>query len=213
METICRLFGVALLLFAQFPAVSAGPPERFQRAEKMFNERIPRLELKDATFEEALATIRKVWDAVHPGETFSVALIDFNLEGHELLHRPKFTVDWQNVTYGEALRDIAKLSHIEFEQNGALQSFTSTYGGEDWYYREFPLSDELLAKLEAHTGMNGKTPREIFTKLGIKFEPWMVSFRKNGVLLVANYQPQNEQIAGILHLVEQGFRISTSDSK
>ena len=71
---------LAAFLFLLLTAVGFAQPspteDSVRRAQAVATEVLPRLQFKNATFEDALAAIRRAWDERHPNDPLPVALTD-----------------------------------------------------------------------------------------------------------------------------------------
>lgn len=186
------------------------PDERTVRlAQAMMADTIPHLQLKGATFEEALAEIRKEWDQRHRGLPLPVGIREYFTSSDDSgLYR--ITLEMEDVPFVMALRYVAALSHRRlhcFDGLVALEGFD--FIGEGWNSRDYWVSSKVFEGLHLKRDSRAEEVRGAFERLGVKFEPWMkIGLTLEGDRLVAIGTNENlEQIAGILLLLENGFRL------
>ena len=183
-----------------------------KRSEAIYTESIPHLTISKAPLEDALAVIRRLWEQSHPKEPFPVGITDYQQTPEErMCDNPLVTLDLKNVPYIEALRAVGLLTFRRLlERNGMVQ-FEQITGRiiEDWSteIHELPprVRDSLGLPNEATTAQVQKA----FEKFGVKFEQGMTAglADSGSLLIVRNRAPQQQQIAGILLLLGNGFEI------
>ncbi len=206
-STILVLLFLASFAFAQSPS-----PAAIQRVDVLFSETIPLLSLKDATFDQALDSIRQVWNERHPDEPFPVGLTAFlPPEGYRKEYGARITLELKNVPYMEALLYIADLSGRRFSiRRGLPQVEHITWIEEDWVARIHHVTPEVLAGLQLHSDATPEDIRRALAAFGIKLEEWMKPRLMPGGtrLVLTSYVSQQEQLAGIITLLRNGFKIS-----
>jgi hypothetical protein len=176
-------------------------------------ETIKHLVLKEATLEEALQIIGHEWEQRRLGESLPVAISDFDPpEGPRSGYTARITLDLKNIPFIEALRYVAAMSDRQFNpKNGLVQLEGYPFSRmEDWSMRTHDVSPKALAKINREGGPAPVDVRRFFQNLGVKLEDWMkvVLIDEGRRIVVLSADPQQEQIAGILHLLGEGFTIS-----
>lgn len=203
-----------IFLFCVAGAKAQGMPsgESVRRAEVIATETIPRLELKEATFEEALKMIQRAWDERHPTEPLPIGLSDYQPpEGYRETQPARITLDLKNVPFLEALHYIGRLSgrHL-VSLGGVIQMERYRWIEEGWTTRVHEVTPKALAALHLKPDSSGEELRRGFQQLGVRLDDWMnLGMTPSGQgIFVHAYPSQQEQIAGILFLLNNGFRIT-----
>jgi hypothetical protein len=170
---------------------------------------IAEMDLKKATFEQALAIVRTEWERQYPTLDFPVSIADYerNQGGPPLI-----TMSLRDVPFIKALQYVGEASrrrlierpeHLTLEEMGLIV--------EDWVTKSHPVSEELLGRLGLG---NEPTPEDLasaYSKYGVKLADWMKLGYHDGFLVVLAFETQQEQIAGINLLLSQGYEITKSE--
>jgi len=190
----------------------APSPDAMRRAESLFIEVIPHLELKEATFEEAFGVIRRLWEEKHPGEMLPVGVTDFVANDNEDAkdYTAKITLDLKKIPFFEAFRYLAVLSNKEFlYHNGLLELRNVTQADEDWAPRVYEVTPAVLAALRLKPDSAEAEIRRALAKLGVELNPWMkLGVFEGRFLFVTGHRREQEQIAGVLFLLSKGYKIT-----
>jgi hypothetical protein len=203
---------VFLLLLSAVAAFATPPEDTVRRAQAIATETIPHLQLKDSTFEDALSAIRRAWEQRHANDSFPVAITDYQPpEGYRETSPARITLDLKNVPFIEALRYVGTLSGRRLiSVSGLVQLERHHWIEEDWVTRGHDVSLEALAALHLKPDSSLADLRRAFQQFGVKLDDWMkLALADSGrQLVVLSYQPQQEQIEGILFLLSNGFHIT-----
>ena len=201
-----------LLLTAAGFAQPSPTEDSVRRAQAVATEVIPRLQFKNATFEDALAAIRRAWDERHPNDPLPVALTDYQPpNGYRETNPARITLDLKNVPWIEALRYIGTLSGRRLiSLSGLVQLERHPWIEEDWITRAHDVAPAALAALHLKPDSSGDDLRRAFKQFGVQLDDWMKlgMIASGQQIVVLSYQPQQEQIAGILFLLGNGFHIT-----
>jgi hypothetical protein len=208
MKPISFLFLFAVGAFAQ----SAPTEKSVELAHAFATEAIPHLQLKDATFAESLATIRRAWVERHPNDSFPVAVTDYRpAEGYRETNPATITLDLKNIPFMEAVRYVGTFSGRSLiSVSGLIQLEGISWIQEDWITRAHDVTPAALAALGVRPNSPAEDLRRGFQQFGVTFENWMkvAPTTTGGQIVVLSYRAQQEQIAGILFLLGNGFRIT-----
>ncbi|HQW29866.1 MAG TPA: hypothetical protein PK529_11810 [Verrucomicrobiales bacterium] len=209
MKPITLVFLVFTVSAVAEPTPSA---DEVRRAQAMVTETIPHVHFTDIPFDDALTAIRGEWDQRFPNDPFPVALTDYRPpEGYRETNPARITLDLKNVPFIEALRYIGILSGRHLVSVSGLVILES-YGWieEDWSTRLHDVSPAALAALNLKSDSSSDDLRRAFKQFGVKVD----DLKKVGLvnsgqqIVVASYQAQQEQVAGILFLLGNGFSIT-----
>jgi hypothetical protein len=205
------------LASAAFAAPPSPPPPSdaaVRRVQSLYSETLPVLRLREVSLQEALDEVRTEWEKHHPKEIFPVTITDYRAvsSGAPYERVERITVDLSDIPYIEALQQLARLSRREIHAHGDIIQFESHDGiiVEDYISREFPASPELLAALGLKPESDSVAIRGAFERYGLEFNQYMkfVYIPSRQVLVAMCFQPQQEQIAGLLFLLRKGFHIA-----
>jgi hypothetical protein len=203
---------LSILLLVTASAFAQPSEATVRRAQALATDTIPRLQLKEATFEDALASIRRVWEQRYPNDPFPVGLTDYRPpDGYRETNAARITLDLKGIPFVEALRYIGTFSGRSLiSVSGLAQLERHSWIEEDWVTRAHDVSPEALSALHLKPDATGAELRRAFQQFGIKLDDWMkLGMTPTGKqVVVLSYQPQQEQIAGVLFLLTNGFRIS-----
>lgn len=183
-----------------------------KRSEALYTESIPHLTISKAPLEEALAVIRRLWEQSHPMDSFPVGINDYEQTPEERKgDNPLVTLELKNVPYIEALRAVGFLTFRRLlEKNGMVQ-FEQITGLiiEDWSTEIHPLPSAVRDSLRLSNEATPAQVQKAFENFGVRFEQGMMAALADSGkrLIVRNTAPQQQQIAGILLLLKNGFEI------
>ncbi|MBM3861741.1 MAG: hypothetical protein FJ395_19120 [Verrucomicrobia bacterium] len=142
---------VLLFLFCAtvMRAGSSMPADEVKQAEAFASETIPVFELKNATFEDALATVRRAWEQRHPEKSFPVLVTDYQPPDENRAANPaRMTMSLKNVPFIKVLQYIGSCSGRRLIPRGQFfQMESHPWIEEDWVYRSQDVTVELLAHL------------------------------------------------------------------
>jgi hypothetical protein len=190
------------------------PPseDAMRRAQAVATEKIPRLHLEGTTFDETLTIIRSAWEERHPNESLPVAVTDYEApEGYREKNVAYITLDLKNLTFIEALQYIGDLSGRRLRTvRGLVHLEGKSWIEEDWETRVHDISPAALAALRLKANSSDADVRRAFQQFGVKFDDWMNLHLIDSArqVVIRSYKPQQEQIAGIIFLLGNGFRIA-----
>lgn len=205
--TILALAFLASVAFGQSPS-----PASIKRADALVSETIPHLSLKNATFEQALDSVRIAWNERHPTEPFPVGLTAFlPAQGYREEYPAHITLDLKDVPFIEALLYIADLSGRGFRVRQGLPQFEDvTWIEEGWVTRIHDITPNVLASLKLLPSSSVEDIRRAFAELGVNLEDWMkpTLLADGSRMALTSYDSQQEQIAGIITLLRSGYKIS-----
>jgi len=204
---------VFLLIFAVAVALAAPPPKAEQkRLKALIEETIPNLTLKDASFEEAIAEIQRAWKKSHPDDPLPIAITDWTKKEKEYIAYPQcITLELHDVPYLTAFHYIASASHTDFSLRHGLPTFDKRgWGAEDWGIKDYKVPPGALAALGLRAKSKPEEVRQALNKFGIELEGWMNPrlFDSGKTLVVKCLPEQHDQIAGVLLLLQKGFKIT-----
>ena len=205
---------IFLLIFAAAAALAAPPPKAEQRQLKaLVEETIPNLTLKDASFEEAIAAIQSAWKKRHPDDPLPIAITDWTKKEKEYIKSSpeRITLELHDVPYLTAFHYIASASQTAFSLRHGLPKFDKRgWGAEDWVTKQYKVPPGALAALGLSAKSKPEEVRQALNKFDIELEDWMnpVLLEAGKSLVVTCLPEQHDQIAGILLLLQKGFKIT-----
>jgi len=140
---------VLLFLFCA-TVMRAGPSmtaDEVKQAEAFASETIPVFELKNATFEDALATVRRAWEKRHPEKSFPVLATDYQpTDESRAKSSAHITMSLKNVPFIKVLQYIGSCSGRRLIPRGQFfQMESRSWIEEDWVYRSHDITVEVLA--------------------------------------------------------------------
>lgn len=203
---------LTLFVLASFALAQSPSPVAVQRADALVTETIPHFSLKNATFQEALDSVRLAWNERHPDEPFPIGLTAFlTPQGYRAEYPAHITLDLKDVPYIEALRYIADLSGRGFRVRQGLPQFEHvTWIEEGWVTRIHEITPVVLTGLKLRSDSSVDDIRQALAGLGVTLEDWMkpILIAGGSHLGLTSYNSQQEQIAGIITLLGNGYKIS-----
>lgn len=206
MKTFFTLF--LLILFIPLRAEKVPPVTTI--SEALRTSKIAKLELNNATFENALAVVRTEWERQHPTLDFPVSIANYEKgQGYPTL----ITMSLREVPFIKAIQYIGETTRRRLIERPEL--LTLEEAGlivEDWITKSHPASEELLGRLGLGKHPTAADLTSAYARYGVKLSDWMKISYHNGSIIVFAYEPQQEQIAGINFLLSQGFKITKDES-
>ncbi|QQL44096.1 hypothetical protein [Sulfuriroseicoccus oceanibius] len=179
-------------------------------SKALHSSKVPELVLEKSTFEDALALVRAEWNRQHPTLDFPVALAEYERDrGHPDL----ITVSLRDVLFIDALRSLGVVANRRLTEKSELLTF-SDYGliVEHWITKSYRVTESLLRKLKLGRNPTGEELVAAYRRYGVILEDWMsISHQADEGLIVTALEKQQDQIAGINHLLAQGFTIHKAD--
>jgi len=148
------------------------PKPLFKSTQAFVAERLPEINLKDASFDEAIAELERVWTKQFPELEFPIAEIEYErVEGKRGDIESSITLSLRDLPYYEAFKYIAILSGRSIKNvNNLIVAEQGVWIEESHLStRVVPVSKKALEFLEITREMKSK---EIMTKLesvGIRF--------------------------------------------
>jgi hypothetical protein len=178
-------------------------------SEALRSSKIAKLELTKATFEDALALIRAEWERQHPALDFPVALAQYERDQG---YPPLVTMSVHEVPFIKALQYVGESSRRRLVKRSDLLTFED-FGLiiEDWITKSHPASEDLLTKLGIGKHPTAEELASAYAHYGVQLDDWMKLGYHDGFIIVFALDEQQEQIAGINHLLSHGFKITKGE--
>lgn len=154
--TILALFATA------FAVAQTNVPPVVLRSEALYQEKIVDLVLTNASLEESVSMIRKIWEHHYPNDTFPVGLTNYSVLTDETgrTPRPLIAIHLKNIPYIEALHYIAVLANRRLiETRGMVQLEEPAWIKEDWHTCAYEMTPILLERLGLTLSSVSAVPR------------------------------------------------------
>ena len=181
------------------------------RSESLVREKIAHIVLENAPLKEALKTVGKQWEQVHPGESFPIGLTNYEREDFKNYGAdPRITLDLKDVSYFEVLQLIGRLIYHDVDfRNGYVQIMQRVGITEDWTTKVYRVDENIIAGLGLKPDSTAKEVQHAFESFGVVFGPGMKAENfDNHRLVVTNHLGEVPKIEGILCLLRTGFKIT-----
>ena len=204
-----KLFLSLLSVVGLLPLQAEEVPPVQAISEALRTSKIAKFELKRATFDEAFGKIRAEWERQHPALDFPVSLAQYERDQG---HPPLITMSLHEVPFIKALQYVGESSRRRLVKRSDLLTFED-FGLiiEDFITKSHPASEDLLSKLGV-----GKHPADqelaaAYADYGVQLADWMKIGYVDGFIVAHAFDEQQEQIAGINHLLSRGFKITKGE--
>lgn len=171
------------------------------------------LSFKHVSLEQALDTVRRHWDKAHPGEPFPVAIRHYQAFDPFKDDGIVFTLELKKVPYSEAVRILARMAGMLLVSDRGLWVIDACHTRDIEEHDIITRDHELTAAgSRALDAACPKDTRHALDYYGVELGEGTTivnSPRASGsVLVVMAPRTQQEQIAGICVLLNNGFRIT-----
>lgn len=198
----------ALILAMLLSATAMADSRSIPRLSQLI---IKNLDLKDASFEEALGKVKEAWKQKYQDDPFPVIVV-------KELEKPSanpilFTVELKNIPAAEALNYIANgfSMTVRFELDMVYLSKTSEGADAILQARVLhvsPRAARILGFSPADTTSGQVNVRENLQKFGMQIDGDTFAFFDGTFLVIRNIRPEVEKVCGILLLIDSGFTIT-----
>ena len=204
-----KILASLLLLIGFIPLCAVEPPPAPTVSQALRAGKIANLDLKKATFEQALAIVRTEWERQYPTLDFPVAIADYERDQGG---PPLITMSLREVPFIKALQYVGETSRRRLIERPELLTLEEVgLIVEDWITKSHPASEELLSRLGLGKQPTPENLASAYSKYGVKLADWMKLGYRDGFIVVVAFETQQEQIAGINLLLSQGYEITKGE--
>ncbi|MFA5192848.1 MAG: hypothetical protein WC740_19230 [Verrucomicrobiia bacterium] len=186
--------------------------------EQFKRDTIPHLKLKEASFIEAVGTVKDFWEKSHPdmpflfGMGFQPVRFVETTSGKTEPDTLKVTLDVKNVPYLVALRMILDICGYKLkETSGTLKLIAMSGIPEDWTDSVYPVTPKVLKALGLNTKSSKNDVTNALKRFGIEFsrEFYSAAISVDGTAIcIRNHVDQQAHFQTILFLLGKGFKIT-----
>lgn len=205
-----------LLTLAQPLVAQQAKPEDPDKVEWVFQtwctNKIPSLELTDASFEQGYELLRRAWKDRVSSKDFPFAVTDFEVDPDLKGEAQKVSMSLKDIPFAEAMDLLCKGTSRKIVARSGAFRFEAGPSG-DWVTKAHALVPAVREKVFATGYLRGVGALTYYQGYGMRLESWMQSCLVGDRLFVMAGEEQHHQIEIINRLLGTGYTIERATKK